>query len=927
MKQLMNEGNLYTDAGDVPSKYWGTSAQHVKYIQTADLDFTGDPTDIRPIGSDLINQFYGDFNGNGFKISNWSYVDPEFETDNDCNDHVGIFGAAGNANIVNVTVDGVCTIQGFTRYAGFVVGGFYGSVFENVECNLAYGSFIERGTTSSTLAGWVGAVGGTMNNCKVIGVTLKGHVDFRMEIEEIEYAGGVFGSLVIRLSPISVGTLIQNLATFPNPIRGETVGGVIGYSRISGPISKVINAMIGDLLASNTAGGVIGEVYRTNTTQSVDTLINSMTGNISTTSSALHYTGGVVGSFSVFGSFTVSHLLNYMTGDIVSLSPWNDTRDGGIVGSGSSSLTIANSINAMNGSVNSAIVGVSVSVSSATTNTNFGLTFEDDNHGTSTPPSGLLTNSDFPDLPYASLDSTDSAGNPIEFDFVYANLSGNSTYSAHTHAVLHTGDVSTPFGVDFDISESNTTVYTTLINKETVTVTQPALTVLDIVVIIPPLAVEARSINIPVTISEVTGATGYNITYEGPTGGEVTAVSGTTTLEHNITGLVPETEYTIKLYADTGAGYALTEELTATTLPNVAANYDITDFHDSGGVTDLTTLDATTLATMASVLPGLVDTGDVVTVALPTEPALSTSFVAEGDTLSIENIDGILLPFDQSSGAGQTVFLTLSDGTTTVPVTYDEVADTITVDSVSSGDTFYLDDKKLQVFDYYGLTAVSVATAPLLVEPLSINIPVVITEVPGAVRYKISYVGPDGFEVTKLTDVTALEQNITGLVADTEYVIKLYADTGSGYVLTEELTATTLANTAANYDVTHLVQDGVINLSPLPDDTIANISEVINELFNTGDVVQVSVQGKAELNTSFIKLGEQLSIEKIDGVLLPFVQSSGAGQAVGVVLSDGSTTVSIDYDDALNGVTVNEVVYYPGDTFVLDGQKVSVAEY
>ena len=442
------------------------------------------------------------------------------------------------------------------------------------------------------------------------------------------------------------------------------------------------------------------------------------------------------------------------------------------------------------------------------------------------------------------------------------------------------------------------------------------------------LTIETRSINIPVVIGEFPpGATSYNITIEGPTGGEITALSGVTTLEHNITGLDPETQYTVKLYADTGAGYVLTEELTTTTLPNVTSNYDITDFQEDNGVTDLTSLDATTLSNLSGVITELVSTGDVVNVSLPNEPDLATSFVAVGETVSIASIDGILLPFDENSGAGQTVDLTLSD-TTVVPVTYDEVNNTITVETVaySDGDAIYLDGDKLEVFDYYGLTVVSVNVAPLLVEPGPINIPVVITEVPGAV-YKISYVGPDGVEKTSLSGVATLAQNITGLVSDTEYTIKLYADTGSGYVLTEELTTMTLPNVAANYDVDHLVKDGVINLSSLPENSVSNLGEVMNELFSTGDIVNVSVQGKPGLNTSFIKLGESLSIQELNGVLLPFVGSSGAGQGINVVLSDGNTNVSVDYDDTANSITVNGVAYYPGDSFVLDGQKVTVVEY
>jgi len=189
----------------------------------------------------------------------------------------------------------------------------------------------------------------------------------------------------------------------------------------------------------------------------------------------------------------------------------------------------------------------------------------------------------------------------------------------------------------------------------------------------------------------------------------------------------------------------------------------------------------------------------------------------------------------------------------------------------------------------------------------------------------VSYVGDDGKEIT--SETASLEHNITGLVSETEYVVRLYADTGSGYVLTEELTVTTLPNVAANYDVNIFVKDGVINLSSLPENTISNVAEVMNELFTTGDVVSVSVQGKSELNTSFINLGDELSIDAIDGVLLPFVEASSPGQDVSVRLSDGSTIVGINFDETVNTITVNGVTYSPGESFILDGKKVTVVEY
>ena len=34
--------------------------------------------------------------------------------------------------------------------------------------------------------------------------------------------------------------------------------------------------------------------------------------------------------------------------------------------------------------------------------------------------------------------------------------------------------------------------------------------------------------------------------------------------------------------------------------------------------------------------------------------------------------------------------------------------------------------------------------------------------------------------------------------------------------------------------------------------------------------------------------------------------------------------MTIDYDNTVNSITVNGAVYYPGDSFVLDGQKVEL---
>ena len=462
---------------------------------------------------------------------------------------------------------------------------------------------------------------------------------------------------------------------------------------------------------------------------------------------------------------------------------------------------------------------------------------------------------------------------------------------------------------------------------------QDGITSYKVVTIEPvPISVTARPINILVSIDhEVTGATGYNITYQAQTGGEVTAVSGATTLQHNITGLVPETSYTIRMYADSGSGYTLRGELVTTTLPDVATNYDVSDFEDDSGVIDLVSLDATTATVMSNALPELLSTGDVVRLSTPSNPIASASFVSQGEAISLPSVTGLLLPFTPSSGSGQSVALTLSDNTTSSPILYDEVEASLTVESVTytSGDTIYLDGYELSVSEYYSLFTVSVTEAPsLVVGPRAINIRVDISKEPlGSLGYKITSTGPSGVETTIVPDPDNTGHNIVGLTAETTYTVRLYVDYGPGYVLTDQVSTATLPNIPSNHDTDYLVKDGVIDMTSLPEDTISDMSGVMNELFQTGDKINVSLTRNTDLKTSFVALGGEFNTRDVlnSGVLLPFVETTGSDQGAGAVLSDG-TTVPIDYNDTNNSITVSGVTYVVGDTFIFDGLKVTVTD-
>ncbi|CAN0323426.1 unnamed protein product [Pylaiella littoralis] len=276
--------------------------------------------------------------------------------------------------------------------------------------------------------------------------------------------------------------MIPNLATSPSGINGTNVGGIAGQLTLEkGGLTGWVNAMIGNISGLIWSGGLIGRCFAYSGTDPMATLVNSMTGNITigvTPNASLDTgVGGIMGY--LYSAAVNTHFMNYMSGDRISLE--STAFVGGILGQGgSASGEITSSMNAMNDNVENAIVGNdagNISFSTTTRNTAFGLTYNVD---TTTPvdPTDVLYPTDFMDLPYVVISATSPDAIDYDFDFIFANLagSGNSSYNIYTHCVLHKGDIAGPLRVDFDVLESNTTLYTTFINYPNETVVQNALT-------------------------------------------------------------------------------------------------------------------------------------------------------------------------------------------------------------------------------------------------------------------------------------------------------------------------------------------------------------------------------------------------------------------------------------------------------------------
>lgn len=222
--------------------------------------------------------------------------------------------------------------------------------------------------------------------------------------------------------------------------------------------------------------------------------------------------------------------------------------------------------------------------------------------------------------------------------------------------------------------------------------------------------------------------------------------------------------------------------------------------------------------------------------------------------------------------------------------------------------------------------ATVVDTSLFSTRPGPINIKVDVNAVPDAVGLKLTYQAPTGAEATAFAGFLSGPKNIKSLDPEVEYTVRLYVDSGSGYEMTEQQVVSTLANSASNYEVDDFVEDGKIQLDGLDAAAKTRMSAVMNELFTTGDKINVNLGGKRSKEAKFVNRGSTSRIDEAEALLLPFDAGSGSAQTINIQLSDDSTTAVV-YDEVANTVAVESVVYSTGDSFLIDGQKCLVVEY
>lgn len=204
------------------------------------------------------------------------------------------------------------------------------------------------------------------------------------------------------------------------------------------------------------------------------------------------------------------------------------------------------------------------------------------------------------------------------------------------------------------------------------------------------------------------------------------------------------------------------------------------------------------------------------------------------------------------------------------------------------------------------------------VTPGAFSVEVSVPVVEGATSLKLTYekVGT-GNEKVAHSDFTDEETplTITNLSPETPYKISLY----NALTLVDSAEVTTLVVSAGNVNKNAFLKGDKFDLASAD---MAELSSVMNELFTTGNEIDVSVVPGRSLTAKFVKRGDTVEVQE-DNLLLPFDPDSGSGQEVSLSSSDGSV-VTVQYDGVSDNITVGDNTYADGDSFLLDNKKITV---
>ncbi len=305
-----------------------TSALSKHFIQCDHIDLTG--VSQFKIGDD-VNSFTGSYDGAGYKIKNYSYIDLVAQ-------RVGLFGQASNAQFKNIY------LQASTIDADSLVGALVGMIVDGATVSNVLALDLNLKASGVSLGG-ISVIGG------VVGVAEQGtYIDLRSsgQIDSLGMmSGGVLGIVGQSFSGLYSATV--NRISSSTTINGQTMaGGAIGgaggttiieNSFATGNVSTIINdeSDAGGFIGSTNEGVLIRHCYAT--------------GNVSGGDAK----GGLVGRM-VAGGGEIHD--SYATGNVSCSDNFTGICEaGGLVGRATGGAIIRRSFALGNVTANSAYVG------------------------------------------------------------------------------------------------------------------------------------------------------------------------------------------------------------------------------------------------------------------------------------------------------------------------------------------------------------------------------------------------------------------------------------------------------------------------------------------------------------------------------------------------------------------------------------------
>ena len=199
-------------------------------------------------------------------------------------------------------------------------------------------------------------------------------------------------------------------------------------------------------------------------------------------------------------------------------------------------------------------------------------------------------------------------------------------------------------------------------------------------------------------------------------------------------------------------------------------------------------------------------------------------------------------------------------------------------------------------------------------------------EVSGAATYTLITKDSSGDTFDTISDITTLEATVYDLNDGETYNFDVYSDLDS--VIPAYQSLSNLAPAVDATETSNLLTFVSNDLTVVDQETVADLDLFLKNNLNTDDTIRARVNLNDSVlqdqTLTFVQELEQISISSLPTVLTPFVETVSASDIT--LQLDDLSTEAVSFDESLNTITVASNTYSIGDTFILDGKKVSVSE-